>query len=96
MGYFISFLIVSIFVGFVIYRVFEKPENEKMNKKVKYIVFSSIGAVVLIVGTKVGIETIKNTPSENPSFYDTENIEDMNEEELEDYLEWRNKQDNND
>lgn len=35
---------------------------------------------------------VKNSPIENPSYYDTDRIEDMNYDELEDYNDWLEKQ----
>jgi len=93
MGYFISLLIISLLVGFVIYRFNENPENEKQNKKVKLALIGSVSGIVLVIGIVISAEAVRNIPSDNPSFYDTENIEDMNYEELEDYNEWLEKQD---
>lgn len=77
-------------VLFVIFRFIENPEDESKNKKIRYgLLGSSIG--VFLIFLSVGIIT-SIEPDESPSFYDTNNIEDMNQEELEDYSDWLEEQ----
>ncbi len=90
----IAFLFLLAIIGFIVFRIRENPENEEKNtvirKRFLMGFFSLIGLLVLSIGIKSVYDLFQ--PSEDPSFYDTGNIEDMDEEEYQDFLKWKEKQ----
>lgn len=73
----------------VVFMADKKSDRKELFQKIY--AFSAVGVIVIFL-LYVGIEAANIPDNDDPSYYDTGDFRDMNEEEFKDYLEWKEKQ----